>query len=476
MTCRRSIDIKVYDYNQKKTVSMPLEELVAEILASRMPVTFNTEALKAQAILIRTGIVRQLPIYNGKGCQLHCGADLCNSTHCEEWLSRQKLKNLWGESFRERWDKIQEAVLSTRDEIVEVNNKPIQPYYHLCCGGATENSENVLGNKILYLRKVLCDHCMNTKYWEITKDITMEEMEEKLGIKIKRASPVRDSSIEEIIDQIDRDKEGRIRSIRIGRKYFRGNEVKELLGLNSTRFSWDPLIFRFYSGGKGHGLGMCQYGANAMAAKGSSYREIIHYYFTGVKITHLKEFEKNKLLKGKLFVLDPGHGGDDSDNRGVRGLREKDVNLDIALKLSEVLREAGAEVHLTRDNDRKILLSRRAEIANSIRPHFFISIHQNAIDNPRVSGTEIYFFEGDTEGEELGRMIMDQLVEEANVIDRGVKAANFYILREVKVSSTLLEIGYITNPEEEKRLKTQNFRKNIAIAIFKGIMGFYNQI
>jgi len=475
VACKANIYIKVYDCNRKRINIMPLEELVAEILASRMPVDFNIEALKAQALLIRTGIVRQLPIYDGKGCQLYHGADLCNSKHCEKWLPREELEILWAESFQNKWDKIIEAVMSTRGEIITVNNKPVQPFYHVCCGGATENSEDVIGNKILYLRKVLCDHCKGSLYWESSRDITMEEMEEKLGVKIKRANPVKASSIEGIIDQIDRDREGRIRSIRIGGRYFGGSDIKDLLGLNSTRFGWDPLIFRFYSGGKGHGLGMCQHGANAMAVKGSSYRKIIHYYFTGVEIVCMKEFEKGKPLKGKVFVLDPGHGGDNSDNIGIRGLREKDVNIDIALKLTGILQEAGAEVYLTRKDDRKVLLSRRAEIANSIRPHFFISIHQNAIENPSVSGTEIYYFRGDKEGEELGRLIMEQLIKEINVTDKGVRTANFYILREIKVSSILLEVSYITNPEEEKNLAIEDFRKYIAIGIFKGIMSYYGQ-
>ncbi len=476
MTCGENVIIKVYYNNMNGMVKMPLDELVAELLASRMSPCFNMEALKAQALLIRTGIVRQLPVYDGEGCRAYAGADICNSGHCEKWLSREELKELWGGSYQEKWDRIMEAALSTRGEIVTVNSKPIHPYYHPCCGGATENSEDVIGNKVLYLRKVLCDYCRESLYWENTRDVTIEEVEEKLGVRIKRASAVEAPSVKGIIDEIERDREGRVRNIKIGGKCFRGSDVKQLLGLNSTRFGWDPLIFRIYSGGKGHGLGMCQHGANAMAAKGYGYREIIHYYFTGVEITGIRSFEKDKPLKGKVFVLDPGHGGDDSDNRGIGGLKEKDINLEISKMLAETLRGAGAVVYLTREDDSKVLMSRRAEIGNDLRPHFFISIHHNAIENPTVSGTEIYYFKGDAEGEKLGGAIMKHMVDQAGVINRGVRIANFYILREVKVSSLILEIGYISNPMEEKKLERDTYKKQIATGIYKGIMEYYGGI
>jgi stage II sporulation protein D len=471
----RDLKISVYDVNNDEIYTIPLESLVAEVLASQIPVEFDIEALKAQAVIVRTNILRQSPLYDGSGCQLHPGATICNTDHCIKWLSVEELKDKWQDRFDENWNKMLKAVESTRGEFLSVNQNPIKAYFHLCCGGATENSENIIDNRVVYLRKVLCDYCKDSPYWEDERDITVDEMEERLGVKIKQPSPVKASPIEGLIDEIDRDQEGRIRSIRIGGKYFKGSDVKELLGLSSTRFGWNPVILRFYTRGRGHGLGMCQYGADAMAKEGSSYKEIIDYYFTGVKILSVKEFDQNKPLKGKVFVIDPGHGGDSKDNVGPKGLREKDVNLDIALQLSEFLQEAGAKAYLTRKDDREILLSSRAEMANSIRPHFFISIHQNGFYNQAVSGTEIYYYNGDKEGERLGRMIMLQLVEDVGAINKGVKTANFYILREAKVRSVLLELFYITNPEEEEKLKLKEYRTSVARSIFKGILRYYRE-
>jgi len=475
MANRKDFSVSVYRVEKQSIGTIPLEDLVAEITASQIPVELEAEAIKAQAVLVRTNILRQSYLYEGCGCSIHPGAMLCNSSHCIEWKGMDSLKEEWEDAFDINWDRIEKAVESTRGEFLSINGKPVKAYYHPCCGGATENSESIIGNRVVYLRKVLCDYCKGSSCWEDERNITIEEMEEKLGISIKQASPVKGSPIEGMIDEIDRDQEGRIRSIRIGGKYFKGSEVKELLGLSSTRFGWNPVILRFYTRGQGHGLGLCQYGADSMAKEGKGYREIINYYFTGAKIMSIKEYDYSKPLRGKVFVIDPGHGGDGEDNIGPTGLREKDVNLEIALQLSSLLSEAGAEVHMTREDDSVVLLSDRAGMANKIRPHFFISIHQNSFYNPGVAGTEIYYYDGDDEGERLGRMIMLQLEEDAEVVNKGVKTANFYMLREVKVRSVLLELFYITNPEEEEKLKSKDFKTSVARAIFRGILRYYRE-
>lgn len=469
------INVRVYDDKEGKCLSIPLETLVAEILPSQIPVEFNEEAIKAQAVIVRTNIVGQQSIYDGRGCQLYPDADLCNTGHCIEWLPRWQVEKNWGDKKDQNWAKIISAADSTRGEIIVVNNRPIKAHYHACCGGATENSEKVIGNRVVYLRKVLCSYCKNSALWEHQQDLSVEEIEEKLGIKVDGYNSVKGSPIDGFIDEIDRDNEGRIRSIRIGGKYFKGSDVRDLLGLASTRFGWKPVTLKFFIGGKGHGLGMCQYGAVAMASEGRSYKEIINYYFTGVEIKSIKGFGEDTPLVGRVFMLDPGHGGDNSGNGGPGGLQEKDVNLDIAMQLESLLVKAGAEVHMTRREDMDVLLSYRIDMANKIKPHFFISIHQNAFYNPGVSGTEIYYYEGDKEGEKLGNSIMKRLEQEMHVLNKGVKTANFFILREAKVRSVQLELFYITNPQEEEKLRSDDFRAGVARAIFNGILSFYRE-
>src|SRR5690606_34074720 len=115
--------------------------------------------------------------------------------------------------------------------------------------------------------------------------------------------------------------------------------------------------------GKGDGLGLCQYGANAMAEEGIGAEEILKYYYTGVEIKKIKNPCINKPLKGKLILIDPAHGGEDSDDYiGKQGLREKDVNLSIALYLEKELETLGAKVYLTRREDKIVHLNDRAQM------------------------------------------------------------------------------------------------------------------
>ncbi|WP_231701808.1 stage II sporulation protein D [Crassaminicella thermophila] len=466
--------VKIYDHIRQKIISEPMTELIKRMVASQIPISFEIEALKAQAIIARTFIIRKMKTFGGDGCSKYKDVDLCTEGHCTKIITIEELKEKWGEDFKKNWEKIEKITADTKEKIITINNKPINPRFHSTCGGATENSENVEGNKTLYLRKVLCDYCRNSPYYNSSLQLSLEEIEKKLNIGTIKASPFKGPSIEGLIEDIKRDEEGRVVSIKIGGKQLKGTEIMKLLGLSSTRFGWKPIVFQIEMQGQGDGLGLCQYGANRMALEGKSAEEILKYYFTGVQI---KEFDRpsiNKPLTGKIIVLDPGHGGDNTEDVvGPTGLREKDVNLSISLKLAKLLRDAGAEVYETRTEDVYVPLSKRADLANKVRPHFFLSIHQNSFANPNISGSEIYHYRGDREGEILAGFILEELWEELGTIRRGVKTADFYLLREVRCSVLQIETAFITNLEEEKKLRDEKFQYRVAEAIAKGLMKYY---
>jgi len=468
------IYIKIYDHKNNQILSKSINELTKEIVASQVPVSFEIEALKAQAIMTRTFIIRRARVFGGDGCTKYKNADLCWDGHCGNWLSEEKIKEMWGSDFEKNWNRLDDAVTQTEGLIITMNNKPIDPRFHCTCGGATENAENIEGNKTLYLRKVLCDYCLGSPYYQESLEITLEEMEKKLNIGTVRASPLKGADIEGIIEDVVRDESGRIISIKLGGKNFKGTEVMKLLGINSTRFGWKPTAFRIEMQGKGDGLGLCQSGANVMAEQGKSAEEILKYYFTGIQI---KKFEKpsiNQPLSGKIIVLDPGHGGDNmEDVTGPTGLREKDVNLSISQELAKLLRGAGAIVFETRIEDQYVSLSKRVDLANKVRPNFFISIHQNFFANPNISGSEIYFYRGDREGETLANFILDELSAALGTAPRGAKIADLYLLREVRTSVIQIEVGFITNAEEEKMMREENFSQKSAEAIARGLIKYY---
>ena len=469
----KPINIKIHVENQ--VVSISITELIKEMVASQMPISFEMEALKAQVIIARTYIVRRVRLFGGDGCTKYKDIDICTDGHCGTWFSKEQIKERWGNEFEKNWGKLCRAVEETEDLIITMNNKPIEPRYNCTCGGATENSENIDGNKTLYLRKVLCDYCINSPYFRESIEMSLEEIEKKLRIGTEKAAPMKGSSIEGIIEDVVRDEAGRITSIRLGGKTFKGTDVMERLGLNSTRFGWKPIAFRIEMQGKGDGLGLCQFGANAMAEQGKTVEEILRYYFTGIKV---KKFEKpsiNQPLGGKIIVLDPGHGGDNmEDVSGPSGLREKNVNLAISLELSKILREVGAIVYETRKEDIYLPLSSRVNLADQVRPDFFISIHQNSFANPNISGSEIYYYRGDREGETLANFVLEGLSERLGTASRGAKNADFYLLREVRTSAIQIEVGFITNPNEEKKMAEEDFGKKAAEAIASGLMKYYS--
>lgn len=475
MHADHDIWISIYDEGSSSIVKMRLDDAVKRVTARELPDLFDMEAVKALATAVRTSIVKKLKMFDGTGCYRHNGADICTEMKgFSDITDMDLLKKAIGDNFENIYELASMAAKSTSGLIITCGGRPIAADYHLTCGGGTENSEDVLGNRVMYFRKVLCKYCSNSKHWENTVDISIEELENKLKVRASKGSSLWGPELQGVIEEIERDETGRVRRIKIGGKYFTGIEVKELLGLSSSRFGWDPLVLRFKVRGSGSGIGMCLYGADAMAQKGYTFMDILKYYYTGINIENIDIAGGESPLRGKVFVIDPGHGGESGDDeKGPTGLREKAVNLYIAKKLAEYLENSGADVKLTRYKDEDVSLVRRVEFINSIRPNFVIIIHQNSFFALGVSGTEVYYYRGDSEGEKLSRTVLENIVKALGTTNRGSRNADFYMLRESKVSAIVVESMYISNSEEERRLKEDPVKDEIARSIYRGIMDYY---
>jgi N-acetylmuramoyl-L-alanine amidase len=220
-------------------------------------------------------------------------------------------------------------------------------------------------------------------------------------------------------------------------------------------------------------------------------------------------------LSLKKIVIDAGHGGEDPGALGRTGLREKDVNLDIAKKLAAILREDGLEVVLTRSSDRFISLPARVSIANSANADLFVSIHSNASRTRSLNGFEVYYvassvndskrannsarsvpisaehFELASSSMDLKAIIWDMIhvsnqaesVSLARKICRvmddnsdsriiGIKGARFAVLKGARMPAVLVETGFVSNREEEKLLKNSIYRQKVAEIIAKGVLDF----
>ena len=175
----------------------------------------------------------------------------------------------------------------------------------------------------------------------------------------------------------------------------------------------------------------------------------------------------------KLIVIDAGHGGSDAGAVGVTGKREKDVNLSIALKVQALLvNDPHLEVILTRDDDTFIELGNRGTKANEVKADAFVSIHANSVKNaPSANGTESYYHEQASKA--FTQVMHKHLLEATGFRDRGVKQANFKVIRDANMVSVLLETGFLSNAAEEAKLFTDDMQQRIAQGIVDGLKEYF---
>ncbi|GAV24237.1 N-acetylmuramoyl-L-alanine amidase [Carboxydothermus islandicus] len=188
------------------------------------------------------------------------------------------------------------------------------------------------------------------------------------------------------------------------------------------------------------------------------------------------------VLLGKKIVLDPGHGGSDPGTIGkVYGIKEKDVNLDIALKLRGYLEAVGATVYMTRTGDTYPTLSERVAYANGLSADLFLSIHQNSVSSPEyysANGTQVYYYP-DPSNQVLEKALADVLMGSLNEVlgskNKGIYTnQGFYVIKYTEMPSALVEVGFLSNAEEEKKLSTPEYRTKAAAALAQGITRWFS--
>jgi N-acetylmuramoyl-L-alanine amidase len=178
---------------------------------------------------------------------------------------------------------------------------------------------------------------------------------------------------------------------------------------------------------------------------------------------------------GRYIAIDAGHGGTDSGaiNQQV-GINEKTITLAIAQKLRKVLEDRGHSVRMTRSEDIFVELTRRAEIANTAGVEIFVSIHCNSADSGTASGMETYHHTNSTAGRVLATKIHETVIAAFPThTNRGVKSANFVVLRETQMPACLVETEFISNNQQAQFLKDSANQQKIAVAIAEGIKAYF---
>ena len=202
------------------------------------------------------------------------------------------------------------------------------------------------------------------------------------------------------------------------------------------------------------------------------------------KVVPKVEYNFTAGLRNKVIVIDPGHGGSDPGAIGPNKLQEKTVTLAVAQKVQALLEKAGAKVLMTRKTDVDVFgpnasavdeLSARTIIANNNKADVFVSLHINAFTNPAVGGIATYYYEKSNYDILLANCIQDNLIKAGGLLDRRVNAAGFYVIKKTQMPSVLAELGFISNPDEEKLLSTPQFQQKLAQGIVQGLDAFFAQ-
>ena len=278
--------VTVYDVSVERAERVPLEVYVGGVVAAEMPAEYHEEALKAQAVAARTFALFKSPANGGGGCVRHPGADVCSSASCcQGYLTEARARERLGARAEAAMEAGRRAAEETAGEVLMFRGHLIRALYHACAGGHTENAENVYSSAIAYLRGVSSPGEEVYPQYSGTTEIPMAAIQEALADR-EDVLLLDELDPEDQLEVIERSEAGRVTRIRVGLTALTGTEFRRALGLRSTNFemTFSGKMVIFKTIGYGHGVGMSQTGADAMAAQGARYEEILAWYYTGAEL------------------------------------------------------------------------------------------------------------------------------------------------------------------------------------------------
>ena len=201
------------------------------------------------------------------------------------------------------------------------------------------------------------------------------------------------------------------------------------------------------------------------------------------KLSQLVTSEKvdTEEKENQIVVIDAGHGADDPGKVGVNDALEKDINLQIALKVKACLEEKGIQVVMTREDDvaeesKLGDMKKRVELINEVKPAITVSIHQNSYSDASIKGAQVFYYTDSEVSKEAASIMQEELrtIDETN--KREIKANNtFYMLKKTETPTIIVECGFLSNPEEAEKLVTESYQDEMAGTICAGIIKWLEQ-
>ena len=271
---------KVLDIESGKVLEVPVRDYVIGAVCAEMPANFGIEALKAQAVAAHTYAERRrISAESFPDTELK-GADFSNDTSkYQGYFTKERVKECFGERFEENYTKIASAVDEVLPYIITYENAPIIAAFHSMSGGYTESAENVWGAPVDYLVEVDSLSDMTAPHFREKVAFSRDEL--KAALKTSFPDIKLGGDIKEWIKVLTVSDSGTVLTATAGDMTVSGGAIRDALGLRSASFEVSACgdEAEITTKGFGHGVGMSQYGANAMAAEGKSWREILGHYY-----------------------------------------------------------------------------------------------------------------------------------------------------------------------------------------------------
>lgn len=259
-----------------------MAEFLPGVLSGEMPAAFREAALRAQAVAGRTYILSRL---DGEH-PAHPGADVCTDPGCcQAWDSEERMREKWGTDFERYYGKISAAVRDTDGACLFWEGEPILACFHSSSAAFTESSAALWQGAVPYLISVESpETVLDVPNYITTVELSAEAFREKIWSEFPGANLSGEPA--GWVGEIKRGESGRVESVILGGIRVEAEKLRSLFGLRSAAFTLEYTegLFRFTVTGYGHGVGMSQYGANVMAARGATWQEILAHYYPGAEL------------------------------------------------------------------------------------------------------------------------------------------------------------------------------------------------
>ena len=265
--------ITIFRYEKNEYQQLPLEEYLIGVVAAEMPASFELEALKAQAIAARTYALKIL----------ETETYLLDTVIHQVYQDTEQLKEKWQADFDKYYHRIRQAVQATTGLVMKYEGDLILPLFFAMSSGRTENSEDYFITNLPFLRSVASEWDKSARNFEAQKSFGLYELQNIFDKDYLNSSNIK---------ILSKTEGGNVHQVLIGDQIYTGREVREILNLRSSSFSFEftDNMIHITTYGHGHGVGMSQNGANELAKKGKDHFEILNHYYHNIKI-----IEKNSL-------------------------------------------------------------------------------------------------------------------------------------------------------------------------------------